>query len=209
MAAEVAHEVKSPLTAVKGAAGLLERLADNPGREKVKQYRQIVTEEIDRVENMLSNLQDLAKPLSIDKERLDINSLIRKTIQLASVGDLDLTLSFSCGEDIPEVEADPSLLKQVILNIIRNASDACGKDGRLEIKTLSDHESVRMEFTDNGPGISREIRSRIFEPFFTTKESGLGLGLLVSSRIVVAHGGRIVLDNVRSGGARVTVVIPR
>ncbi len=209
MAAEVAHEVRSPLTAVKGVARLLDHTEEAPGGNKIQQYREIVTEEIERIENILGNLQDLTKPLRIDKEMVDINELVRKTIQFVTVGETGLVISFVDRESIPGVEADPSLIKQVILNIIRNASDACEKDGRLEIRTLLDHDFIRMDFTDNGPGVPSDVRSRIFEPFFTTKDSGLGLGLVVISRIVEAHGGKIFVDNVQPTGARVSILIPR
>lgn len=209
MAAEVAHEVRNPLTAVKGIARLLNGTADNPGGEKIQQYQEIVTEEIERIENILGNLQDLTKPLKVVKEKVDINDLIKRTLQLTSVDETGLAISFNNGESIPLAEADPSLLKQVILNIVRNASDACEKDGKLEIRSLLDHDFIRIEFTDDGPGVSKEIRSRIFEPFFTTKNSGLGLGLVVILRIVEAHGGRVLIDNIEPTGAKVTILIPR
>ena len=209
MAAEVAHEVKSPLTAIKGVARLQAGTDDMPGMGRIQQYQDIMTEEIERIESILSNLQDLTKPLRVVKEKVDINVLIKKTLQLTSLDELGLDISLEDGEKIPQAQADPSLLKQVILNIVRNASEACEQDGTLEIKTLLDHDFIRIEFTDDGPGIPEEVRLRIFEPFFTTKNSGLGLGLVVTSRIVEAHGGRILMDNVKPTGARVTILIPR
>jgi len=209
MAAEVAHEVRNPLTAVKGIARLIDSTTNTPGGEKIQQYQEIVTEEIDRIENILGNLQDLTKPLRIEKEKIDINDLINRTLQFASMDELGLTITFIEGEKIPQAEADPSLLKQVILNIVRNASEACEQDGRLEIRTLPDHDFIRIEFTDDGPGVSEEVRSRIFEPFFTTKSSGLGLGLVVTSKIVEAHGGRVFMDNVQPTGVKMTILIPR
>jgi signal transduction histidine kinase len=209
MAAEVAHEVRNPLTAVKGVARLLETAAGGGEGQKIHQYQEIVTEEIERIETILGNLQDLTKPMKVVKEEVDMNSIIEKTLQLTSVGELELATSFTGEQDLPHVEADPSLMKQVILNIVRNASDACGQDGKLEINTMLDHDFLRIEFTDNGPGVSEDVRSRIFEPFFTTKSTGLGLGLVVIQRIMEAHGGRVSMDNIHPSGARVTVLIPR
>lgn len=209
MAAEVAHEVRNPLTAVKGVARLLETTSGKLEGEKIHQYQEIVTEEIERIEKILGNLQDLTKPLRVEKENVDVDELIKKTLDLTSLDELGLDISFECDDGIGVTEADPSLLRQVILNIVRNASEACGCDGKLDIRTFRDHDFVRIEFTDDGPGVSEEDRSRVFEPFFTTKSSGLGLGLLVTSRIVEAHGGRITLDNVQPTGARVTILIPR
>jgi signal transduction histidine kinase len=209
MAAEVAHEVKSPLTAIKGIVSLLAGITNMPDTGRTQQYRDILTEEFERIENILGNLQDLTKPLEVVKEKVDINHLIKKTLQLTSLDELGLDISFEDSEKAQQAEADPSLLKQVVLNIVRNASEACEEDGKLEIRTCLDHDFIRIEFTDNGPGVSEEVRARIFEPFFTTKSSGLGLGLVVTSRIVEAHGGRIFMDNVQPTGVRVTILIPR
>ncbi len=209
MAAEVAHEVRNPLTAMKGVARLLESTAGGGEDQKIHQYKEIVSEEIERIENILGNLQDLTKPMKVEKEKVDINQIIDRTVQLTSVDELGLNISFKKGEKIPMANADPSLLKQVTLNIVRNASDACEKDGKLDIRTSLDHDFFRIEFTDDGPGISEEVRVRIFEPFFTTKSSGLGLGLVVTLKIVEAHGGKVFLDNVEPTGARVTILIPR
>lgn len=209
MAAEVAHEVRSPLTAVKGVASLLENPGTGPGDEKISHYREIVTEEIERIERILGNLQDLTKPLNIVKESVDVDELIRRTLGLTSLADLDLEITFKGGEGNKKAQADPSLLRQVFLNIIQNATEACGPGGRLHIRTALDRDSLRIEFTDNGPGLAEEAREKVFEPFFTTKSSGLGLGLLVTSRIVEAHGGKVSIENVQPAGARVTVMIPR
>jgi signal transduction histidine kinase len=209
MAAEVAHEVKSPLTAIKGIARLQADIDDTHDWGRIQQYQDIMTEEIERIEGILNNLQDLTKPLKIVKEKVDIDDLIKKVLQLTSLDELGLSISFEDGEKISQAEADPSLLRQVILNIVRNASEACEQDGNLDIRTSMGHDSIRIEFTDDGPGVSEEDRLRIFEPFFTTKSSGLGLGLVVTSRIVEAHGGRIFMDNVKPKGAKMTISIPR
>jgi len=209
MAAEVAHEVKSPLTAIKGIARLQADTDDTRDLDRIQQYQDIMTEEIERIESILNNLQDLTKPLKVVREKVDIDDLIKKILQLTSLDELGLNISFEDGEKISQAEADPSLLKQVILNIVRNASEACEQDGNLDIRTSMDHDSIRIEFTDDGPGVSEEDRLRIFEPFFTTKSSGLGLGLVVTSRIVEAHGGRVFIDNVKPKGAKMTISIPR
>jgi signal transduction histidine kinase len=139
---------------------------------------------------------------------VDINDLIKKILQLTSLDELGLDISYDEGNKVLQAEADPSLIKQVVLNIVRNASEASEQNGKLEIRTSLDNGCIRIEFTDDGPGVSEEVRLRIFEPFFTTKSSGLGLGLVVTSRIVEAHGGRIFMDNVQPTGVRMTILIP-
>jgi two-component system NtrC family sensor kinase len=106
------------------------------------------------------------------------------------------------------MEADPSLLKQVFLNLIRNASDACGNEGKLRILTEERKAAVVIRFVDNGPGFPDEILDRVMEPFFSTRETGIGLGLAVTERIIEAHGGQVNLENAPDGGAVVVLQIP-
>ena len=208
IAAEVSHEVRNPLTAIKGAAGLLTDLDRETDSEEISQYGEIIREEIDRIEGILGSLTDLTKPLKVEKELIKVNEILEKTIQLIMPGELGMKIELLAYKDLPVIEADPSLLKQVFLNLIRNASEACGKSGKLEIRTALDQDFVKIQFSDDGPGVPEEIQSRIFEPFFTTKEAGLGLGLMVVRRILLAHGGMIHVEDVEPQGAKVTLAIP-
>jgi signal transduction histidine kinase len=209
IATEVSHEVRNPLTAIKGAAGLLTDLDREIEREKIRQYGEIITEEIERIEVILGSLTDLTKPVKMEKEWVKINEVLEKTVQLITPVDMGMNIDLFPDKDLPLIEADPSLLKQVFLNVIRNAVEACEKKGNLWIRTALDQDFVYIEFTDNGPGVAEEIRLRVFEPFFTTKESGLGLGLMVVKRILLAHGGRVDIQNVEPRGAKVALVVPR
>ena len=138
----------------------------------------------------------------------DIDRLLAPTFQekrivcRASVEPPDIT-----------VEADPQLLAQAVINLLRNAADAVSADGaiaiRLDRERRYDGSSLaRLSVTDNGPGIPNDVRERIFEPFFSTKERGVGLGLATVLRIVEAHGGSIEVDNPPAGGSRFTVWLP-
>jgi len=209
MAAEVAHEIRNPLTAMKGVAQLQADMDRDMDIEKIRQYQGIMLEEIERVEDILRSLQDLTKPMKMMKERIDINKVLGKTIQFMDPENTGLEITYKPDLELPEITADPSLLKQVFLNLIRNASESCGGQGTLNIRTYSDKNSIGIDFTDDGPGVPEEILARIFDPFFTTKESGFGLGLMVVNRIVDAHSGRICIENVQSGGAKVTILISR
>lgn len=208
-AAEIAHEIKSPLSAIRGLTQLQADMDKEKDGEKIRQYQNIVNEEIQRIDVILSGLQDFTKPLSMDRKQMDINAVMRKIVQLIELENSGPKITLKLGNDLPKMEADPSLLKQVFLNLIRNANEACGHDGNLEIRTALQGDYIRIEFTDDGPGIPEAIRPRILEAFFTTKETGLGLGLAVVGRIVDTHGGRINIDNITEGGTRVTVRIPR
>jgi signal transduction histidine kinase len=209
IAAEVSHEVRNPLTAIKGAAGLLTDLDRETERETINQYGEIITEEIERIEGILESLTDLTKPVKVEKQRVRVDVVLEKTVQLITPAESGMSIDLSHNQDLPYIHADPSLLKQVFLNVIRNASEACERKGNLWIRTALDKNYLYIEFTDNGSGVPEEIRSRIFEPFFSTKESGLGLGLMVVRRILLAHGGRIDIENVEPQGTKVALAVPR
>ncbi|MGD8353630.1 MAG: ATP-binding protein [Pseudomonadota bacterium] len=207
-AAQVAHEVRNPLTAIKGLLKLLADSHSSLDSEKTGQYMQIMGEESERIENILNNLQDLTRPLALEMEETDVNDVLVRTVRLVQLQKGNLDITFNLDEDLPPIEADPSLLKQVFLNLIGNASDACGNGGLLDIRTSSDRRKLEICFSDNGPGVPEEIRSRLFEPFFTTKDTGLGLGLVIVQRIIETHRGAIRIDSGDTGGTLVTVSLP-
>jgi len=106
------------------------------------------------------------------------------------------------------IQADPTFLKQVFLNLIKNSAEACGSDGELLIKTEFFSPSLKIIFSDNGPGIPTELLNRIFEPFFTTKATGIGMGLPICHRIIEAHNGRIEVNNLLPKGTQFSIFLP-
>ena len=106
------------------------------------------------------------------------------------------------------VEGHPQKLRQVVLNLVKNAAEAAGSAGNVEVRVEQDHDAARVVVRDSGPGISVDARRKLFEPFFTTKDTGTGLGLAVSQGIVHAHGGEIEVDSLPQGGAQFTVTLP-
>ena len=99
-------------------------------------------------------------------------------------------------------------MKQVFLNLLKNAADACGQEGELVIKTETVSPWIKVSFSDNGPGIPPELLKHIFEPFFTTKSTGMGMGLAISQRIVEAHQGRIEVNNLLPKGTQFSILLP-
>jgi signal transduction histidine kinase len=131
-----------------------------------------------------------------------------KTVQLVEVGPLPLVITTDLSGDLPTVHADASPLKQVFLNLIKNASEASDGKGELLIRTTYEPRMVKIIFRDNGKGIPSELLGHIFEPFFTTKMSGMGMGLSISQRIIQAHNGRIEARNAEPGGAEFSISLP-
>jgi signal transduction histidine kinase len=208
MASGIAHEIRNPLSSIKGASKLLAAELNPKGAPSARAYLSIITEEIVRLDHILINFQHLTRPLNIQKEPVSVNEVIRKTVQLVEVGALPLKITADLSGDLPMVYADASSLKQVFLNLIKNASEACGENGELKIKTAYVPPWVKLTFLDNGNGIPSELLGRIFEPFFTTKMSGMGMGLSISRRIIQAHNGRIEARNAAPRGAEFSIFLP-
>jgi signal transduction histidine kinase len=209
MAAGIAHEIRNPLSSLKGASNLLKSELKDHDHAEGREYLNIITEEIDQLNNILTNFQYFTKPLKIEKEPLPLNEVILKTIKLAEIDTPELSIRSQLSGEVGMVRADASLLKQVFLNLIKNAADACDPEGELIIQTECDPHCVTISFSDNGPGIQPNLLDHIFEPFFTTKTSGVGVGLAISRKIIEAHGGRIEAVNVLPKGTRFSILLPK
>ena len=208
MAAGIAHEIQNPLTSIKGASRLLADRLKTLNHPEISDYHSMIAEEVERLNNILINFQDLARPLRVERQAVLLNNVILKTIQLAEIGRLNLKIRPDLSGDLRSIQADPSLMKQVFLNLLKNAADACGQEGELVIKTETVSPWIKVSFSDNGPGIPPELLKHIFEPFFTTKSTGMGMGLAISQRIVEAHQGRIEVNNLLPKGTQFSILLP-
>ena len=208
MAAGIAHEIRNPLSSIKGASNLLTNELRQLNHPKIQEYHTIITEEIERLNHILTNFQDLTKPLKIEKDSVSMNEVIQKTVKLVEMGTQNLDIRLELSSNLPMVQADASFLKQVFLNLIKNASEACGAGGQLVIKTETLSPWIKISFSDDGPGIPTELLNRIFEPFFTTKARGMGVGLAICQRIIQTHDGRIEVNNLLPKGTRFNIFLP-
>ncbi len=210
MAAGIAHEIRNPLTSIKGASSLLAReLQDQDSVDpRCVEYCSLINEEIDRIEKILNNFRYFTKPLKVEKDLVSINELIQKTVRLVELGSFNLEINLELSEETPWIQADASLLKQVFLNLIKNAAEACASDGQLVITTATASPFIRITFSDNGVGVPPELAGRIFDPFFTTKPSGMGVGLTLSQKIIDAHQGRIEARNLLPRGYEFSIFLP-
>ncbi|MGC2329016.1 MAG: PAS domain-containing protein [Candidatus Sulfotelmatobacter sp.] len=208
----VAHEVNNPLTAILGFADLLMENPELP--ESVRKDLRIILQEAQRTKQIVQNLLSFARQMPPQRNPVQLNSVLRRTIQLRSYDFTShgIEVVEHLDEGLPEVIGDAHQLQQVFLNILNNAYDAAhevGRPARIEIITAKFGETVEVSFCDNGAGISQP--DRIFDPFFTTKEvgKGTGLGLSICYGIVKEHGGEILCHNNTDGqGATFIVRLP-
>lgn len=231
MAAGLAHEIRNPLGAIKGAAQLLLPPAADvaeapatPGPES-QQFLSIIVEEANRLNRVVSQFLDYARPFRGELQPLDVNEVVRKTAALVTPPPVPGTegetrppveVVLSLGDELPRVRADAEQLRQVFLNLAINAVQAMGEGGKLTISTSvrkggrrgAPAQFLEVRFRDNGPGIPQNVLKNLFIPFYTTKEKGTGLGLPISQRIIENHGGTIEVRSRMGVGSTFTVVLP-
>ncbi len=204
----VAHEIKNPLSAIKTFAQYLPEKYNDPAfREK---FFRIVQSEIDRINQIVNDLSDFAKPSPPQLQPVRLRDVVEDTISLLSDQCLKhgIEVHNHLSGDGATVQADPQQLKQVVLNLALNSLDAMPQGGRLEVRTASDQGWVTLRISDTGAGIPIHEQHKIWDPFFTTKERGMGLGLAMVRGIVERHGGRITLSSALGKGTSVEVVLP-
>lgn len=208
----VAHEVNNPLTAILGFSDLLLQNPEIP--EPARKDLRVILQEAQRTKQIVQNLLSFARQMPPQRDAVEINSVLRRTVQLRSYDFTShgIDIIQNLDENLPQVLGDAHQLQQVFLNILNNAYDAVhevGRAARIEIMTTKAGDAVEISFRDNGPGISHP--DRIFDPFFTTKEigKGTGLGLSICYGIVKEHGGEILCHNNSDGhGATFVVRLP-
>jgi two-component system NtrC family sensor kinase len=210
----IAHEVRNPLASIYTTVQNLEN--ELSGNNAAREDLQNIMQEIDRVEKLIRQILNLAKPLPLQIENVDINELLLTTIPLIEkeAKKKGIVLKTTLSDDIGHTGADPNRLRQVILNLLINAIESITEKGRIMISTEMVVEAdgqrkwMLMKFKDNGIGISPDIIDKIFDPFFTTKNVGTGLGLAVSHKIIQDHDGMIEVESQKNKGATFSVKLP-
>ena len=218
MAAGLAHEIRNPLGSIKGAAQVLQPIGQESNDSSIKEFLNIIVEEVDRLNKIVSQFLDYARPYRGDPRPLDINDVVRKTLQLLENEEdaARVEISTALVEGLPQVRADPEQLRQVFLNLSINALQAMGPEGKLHVSSSLRRSTRRgvaaafleVRFRDTGAGIPTGDLKNLFIPFFTTKEKGTGLGLPISQRIIENHGGTIEVRSKPGSGSTFTVLLP-
>ncbi len=204
VAAAVAHEINNPLSVILGYTKLMR---DAPG-DRADELR-IVDEEARLCQRIVQELLDVARPHRLEVQSVDLGDLAREAVsRLEDAGTLrDRRIDVASSGPVV-VAADAGKLRQVIANVVMNAAEATLDTGRIAIDARVEHDHGLLTISDDGPGISPEVRDQIFEPFVTTKIHGTGLGLAIAHAIVEAHGGRISVASSAEHGTVVSLELP-
>ena len=201
--AGLAHEVKNPLTGIKGAAELLSgRLRADP---RAQQYCGVILEGVNRIATLVEQVLIASAPQRLNFQRVNIHRVLHQALKLAGLHPHPpegVIIEQHFDPSLPEISADAAALERAFVNLLRNAAEAIGSHGVVRLRTRMETEFrmaaegrrryfLRVEVSDSGRGMSTEEMSQLFTPFFTTKPSGTGLGLVLSRQIVAAHGGKL------------------
>jgi two-component system sensor histidine kinase HydH len=209
LAAGVAHEIRNPLSSIKGMASYFESkfVKGSDDREAAG----VLIKEVERLNRVISELLNFASPSELKKKRTDINDVIEHSVRLvqSDAQSKNIQIKWSRSENLPHLLIDEDRLSQCLLNLYVNAMQAMETGGVLTIKSLLDaNKSVKVEVADTGKGIGTDDLQKIFNPYFTTKSSGTGLGLAIVHKIIEAHGGRITIRSTPDKGTIFTLILP-
>jgi signal transduction histidine kinase len=209
--ASLSHEIRNPLSAVKMNLQILKKNPQIKGNDQRRM--DISVREVNRLENILQELLDFAKPLQLNPDQHEINRILTDSIELLEMKfkEKAIVIVADLDPDLPKIMVDRQKLEQALINILLNAMESSPRESSIQIASSFDAANGdRMEVTiaDEGHGVPTGHMNDIFKPFFTTKSRGTGLGLSNACRIIEAHGGRIIVDNRQPFGAFFKISIP-
>lgn len=216
LAAGIAHEIRNPLTSIKARLYTLDKHLEAP--TLARKDTDIISTEIIRLERIVQEVLSFARPSEPDLKNISASALLREVHSLVASGleNEQVKIVLDPAPDLV-VYADAGLLKQVLINLIRNASEAIDAAGTITLRARTGHrttrnnhqtEAVIIEVSDTGRGIPAEVEKRLFDPFFSTKETGTGLGLSIAARIVEKHGGHLQYQTRVGHGTTFGIVLP-
>jgi signal transduction histidine kinase len=213
LAAEVAHSIRNPMTSIKMRLFSLARsLGPSPA---AREDFEVISEEMRHLDNIVRNFLEFSRPPKLKLQQVNVTDVVDMALQLLEkrLERHGVQVERERRNSLPAIEADPELLKEVLVNLIVNACDAMGEGGKIMI-TEEDGVAERIgrailiQVADTGPGIPETIHDKIFQPFFTTKEEGTGLGLSIAARIVEEHGGHLEFQSKEKMGTTFIIALP-
>ncbi len=208
LAAGIAHEIRNPLTTARGFLQLFETRIQS---QRDKEFLHLTIDELDRVTKLVNDFMGLARPDHSKRTIVDLTDVVRSSNQLISAeAALSGVRFITAIDDEVYVWGDENQLKQVILNVVQNALQACdGSDNSVTVRLVAQETIVSLSIEDTGNGMTKEQLERVYEPFFTTKSTGTGMGMVVTKRIVTDLGGSIDIASTEGQGTTVTILLKR
>jgi len=210
LAAGIAHEIRNPLSSIKGFATYFrERYKEIPEDQKTAE---IMVQEVDRLNRVIGQLLEFARPMTIDKKPSSMHTVIQHSLKMierdAQVNNIKINTRLS--PEIKDVSIDPDRINQVLLNLYLNSIESMGHGGSLSVELSWDENSqeARIAVSDTGAGINKEDLVHVFDPYFTTKQSGTGLGLAIVHKIIESHKGEVRVESEPGKGTTVTILLP-
>jgi signal transduction histidine kinase len=216
----IAHEIRNPLTGIAAGIQYLDR--SEKLSDEQKENISFILNEVDRLNRIITDLFKIAKPKNLLYQNIELSKVIDRSIKSVSeiISSKNIRFHKKIDDDIPLVDIDSDQITQVLINLIKNSTEAVGDGGVIEVKAKlykgedpdvimeKDREMFTVEVTDDGPGIEEGDRGRVFEPFFSRKKGGTGLGLFVSHSIIQHHQGRIKILSDPGDGTVFIVYLP-
>ncbi|WP_419880573.1 EAL domain-containing protein [Peribacillus sp. B-H-3] len=201
LAAGVAHEIRNPLTSIKGFVQLLQH----------SPYTNLILSEIHKLESIVGEFLNLAKPPSTEKKKVNVNTLLQQTVEQFESPALMKNIEFlqQYEDDLPSIHCEENKIKQVVINLLQNSIEGMLNGGTISIHSIRhSHKSIKFCIIDQGIGISEERLKHVGEPYFSNKEKGIGLGLLICEKIVREHGGTLIIESIVNKGTTIHVILP-
>jgi signal transduction histidine kinase len=213
MTAGMAHEIKNPLGSIGIHIQLMQKAIDRdgaPDKDFFNKNLGILSEEVERLNNIVVDFLFAVRPMDVDLKDEELVSIIHESLELVKpeLDEANIEIETSFEENIPKLQLDCKLIKQAVLNIIKNAMNAMSEGGHLGISVFIENDNVVLQIKDDGEGIPEENREKIFEPYFTTKDFGSGLGLTLVYKIIKEHHGEIELKSRIAVGTSFIIKLP-
>jgi two-component system sensor histidine kinase HydH len=209
LAAGVAHEVRNPLSSIKGYASHFKNLFAEDSENRAA--AEVLVNETDRLNRVITELLEIARPSDIKAKSVDIRSVIDATLRLIQPDSNQQTkteISINIADDTKEVFIDPDRFVQVLMNIYLNSMQAMPDGGLLKTDVFAKNDHLVIVISDTGGGMSKETMSQLFNPYFTTKNTGTGLGMAIVQKIIDAHYGEITVSSEEGKGTVITIYLP-
>jgi two-component system, NtrC family, sensor histidine kinase HydH len=209
LSAGLAHEIRNPLSTIKGSAEMLLKNVDSDSAVS-RELAGFISSEVDRTNALVTRFLDFARPLALRLEKTEITEVIDEAVAEVEkhTPPFEVSIYKNYSPEIPPFLLDRQLVERVLYNLLLNAAQASPPQGTITVKTRQIGDTVEIGVVDRGSGIAAKDRESIFNPFFTTKSSGVGLGLAIVSKIVDEHGGRITVESEPGAGSVFHVFLP-